>query len=98
MTAHTLGPWNCMDDAGHPSNIRVGSVRRRHIAKVYAIDADRDLECEANARLMAAAPDLLAALEGLVGAAYGGEIPLPIAGGSENSYWRDAVAAIDKVK
>ncbi len=98
MKMHTPGPWKITGDNAHPSNVRVWSEANRHIALVYACDTSRDLVCEANARLMAAAPDLLAALEGLVGAAYGGEIPLPIAGGSENSYWRDAVAAIDRVK
>ncbi len=60
---HTPGPWKITGDHAHPSNLRVWSEVNRHIALVYACDISRDLVCEANARLMAAAPDLLAALE-----------------------------------
>ena len=62
MAEHTLGPWRIRGDAGHPANIRLGSATRPHIAKIYASDISRDLVCEANAHLIAAAPDLLAAL------------------------------------
>lgn len=60
---YTPGPWRLLDDAGHPANIRIGSTRRPHVAKVYAESLDRDPNCEANARLIASAPDLLEALK-----------------------------------
>lgn len=59
---HTQGPWNVIGDAGHPSNARITAISRRHIAKVYALSLDADSICEANARLIAAAPELLEAL------------------------------------
>lgn len=61
MDRHTPGPWKVIGDAGHPSNARITSTARRHIAKVYASDLGADPMCEANADLIAAAPDLLAA-------------------------------------
>lgn len=59
----TPGPWHIIGDAGHPANIRVTSTQKRHIAKIYAESTLRDLACEANAALIAAAPTLLTALE-----------------------------------
>ncbi len=92
MSKYTPGPWEWdEDESGGPGVIHAGKT-------LVAYFPWSNCNESADARLIAAAPDLLAALEGLVGAAYGGEIPLPIAGGAENSYWRDAVAAIDKVK
>ncbi len=32
----TLGTLRITSDAGHPSNLRITSTRRRHVAKVYA--------------------------------------------------------------
>lgn len=57
-TAHTPGPWRITSDAGHSANIRITATSRRHIAKVYAESLARDRVCEANARLIAAAPAL----------------------------------------
>ena len=60
MTKHTPGDWKIVDDAAHPSNKRITSDGRRHIAKVYATRLHTD-DGEANAKLIAAAPALLAA-------------------------------------
>jgi hypothetical protein len=65
MSKHTPGPWRISGDAGHAANIRITSVARRHIAKVYAESIAQDPVCEANARLIASAPDLLDALQAL---------------------------------
>lgn len=56
----TPGPWKITGDAGHPANLRILSTARRHVAKVYAESTTRDPMAEANARLIAVAPDLLA--------------------------------------
>lgn len=61
--AHTLGPWTVFIDDGKWFRIRFDGTR----------DALEN-EAEANARLIAAAPDLLAACEGLI-AAWGTEDP-----------------------
>lgn len=61
--AHTPGPWETTGDACHPRNIRITSPGRRHIAKVYAESLNRDEACEANAALIAAAPELLEGCE-----------------------------------
>lgn len=63
---YTRGPWKMTEDAGHPANIRVTSTARRHVAKVYALSLDRDVVAEANAALICAAPDLLAACEAMI--------------------------------
>ena len=65
-TGWTPGPWRITSDAGHPVNARITSTSRRHIAKVYAEWAERDETCEANAHLIAAAPELAEALENLL--------------------------------
>ena len=59
---HTPGPWRLVADATMSSNLRVTSNARPHIAKVYARSPALDPECEANARLISAAPDLVEAL------------------------------------
>lgn len=59
----TPGPWEMVRDVGHPANKRVTSRARRHIAKVYADSAaDTDDVCDANAKGMAAVPQLVEAL------------------------------------
>ena len=53
---HTQGPWRLY-------GYDVGTAQDETLAVVCAMDGDTD---EANARLIAAAPDLLAALEDIV--------------------------------
>jgi hypothetical protein len=53
---HTKGPWETY-------SVRTGSVWVRAVSgeHVTSLDSDNDAEIEANAALIAAAPDLLAA-------------------------------------
>ena len=56
MTKHTPGPWvKDMNEVYGPENLPVADCNGRTVQ-----------ECNANARLIAASPDLLEALEGLV--------------------------------
>lgn len=58
--SHTPGPW-------HVHGGEIGPSPDETIAVVCALSGnDGDMEEEANARLIAAAPDLLAALEAVV--------------------------------
>lgn len=61
MPQHTPGPWQIMVRDSVGDNIFTESKPYRRIANTYG-DAD---EFQANARLIAAAPELLAALEEL---------------------------------
>lgn len=74
---HTPGPWRIEDPM--PASFSVMAPDRPGHPNEYRIIAsvDTDVECgillqeaEANARLIAAAPDLLAALQGLMGAEW----------------------------
>lgn len=65
---HSAGPWHVVGDELYPANARITATSRRHIAKVYARSLDRDDVCDANAALIAAAPELFEALRQLVGA------------------------------
>ena len=63
---HTPGPWNVEHPYGEPGTY-VSGPNTGLIAKLYTPDAhlwnvDRKVSIEANAHLIAAAPDLLAAL------------------------------------
>ena len=63
MTTHTPGPWHKKGSrVYHQSN--PGGLKT-DIAECFR-DVGGPLPCEANARLMAAAPDLLAALEAVM--------------------------------
>lgn len=62
MAKHTPGPWRAIPDRSHPCDVRITSSVRPHVAKVYAPSTSADEVTPANARLIAAAPDLLAAL------------------------------------
>ena len=55
-TDHTPGPWTCDGIEVYGSGIQVGSI-------YPAVTADEEMMVEANAHLIAAAPDLLAALQ-----------------------------------
>ncbi|WP_095067829.1 hypothetical protein [Pseudomonas sp. Irchel 3A18] len=69
MTKHTPGPW-AVDESRHE-----GAINRkdpfRHIGMVsqFLHDASSHAENEANAKLIAAAPELLESLSNLVGLA-----------------------------
>lgn len=74
MTQHTPGPWKAQRDIRHWSNdgaLTSGSPKAWAVYGPYRVCAiesgigiawNRDAEAEANARLIAAAPTLLAAL------------------------------------
>ncbi len=65
MAEHTPGPWSAQMDAGDWIGVEAvtgdGDLVRREICTCLTDDDDR--EDRANARLIAAAPDLLAACE-----------------------------------
>lgn len=75
MTQHTPGPWKAQRDIRHWSNdgpLTSGSPKAWAVYGPYRVCAiesgigiawDEDTEAEANARLIAAAPALLAALK-----------------------------------
>lgn len=67
--AHTPGPWaiDRDDRPGMAWNNHIVQADRPHMAICFMTHSGRadNSECEANARLIAAAPDLLEALEGL---------------------------------
>lgn len=66
-TKHTPGPWrevvNCADYEAFPTLIYAGSSFVAQVATDQLTVESRD---EANARLIAAAPDLLTTIEGLL--------------------------------
>ena len=63
MTTHTPGPWTLEGyPLTEPSNVRITS-KHGTICNIY----DCSTEDEANARLIAAAPEMLAVLETLSG-------------------------------
>ena len=59
MSGHTPGPWDIIPDASNQNDRRITAKGQAHIAKVYGW---AELETT-NAHLIAAAPDMLAALE-----------------------------------
>lgn len=59
MTEHTQGPWRA---EWREDGISICYAERGNIAKLYTWDFGSAPEQKANARLMAAAPELLAAL------------------------------------
>lgn len=104
QSKHTSGPWMA---ASAPSSVVgwpvVGPMGRSICnvswmpRKVYPDISDADYaafnaECEANARLIAAAPELLAALTRAV-AAHG-----PFGDDTRPTWWADACAAIAKAE
>jgi hypothetical protein len=67
MSKHTPGPWEFYQRAGEGEDhkgfrVTTGNPRWWAIATIMPVDG-AGVEGEANARLIAAAPDLLAALE-----------------------------------
>lgn len=72
MSKHTPGPWKVMPrinnfiDIEHSQNLVKGAITLA-LCRVQARQSWED-EAQANARLIAAAPDLLEALQGMVSA------------------------------
>ena len=64
MSGHTPGPWTVADELVK-SLVVIDGATRAPVAMVVALDRSTapDMEGRANARLIAAAPDLLAAAE-----------------------------------
>ena len=89
MNAHTPGPWDYRDPDG---KVRAnGEV----VATVWQwLVKDRWDERDANARLIAAAPDLLAALRQVVASAF----PNPTEHPAMSAAWKVAEAAIAKAE
>jgi hypothetical protein len=70
MSAHTKGPWRMEGSEEDPYGQIAVFADSRLVCELWQDDApDRDYneEQHANARLIAAAPDLLAALNGIIG-------------------------------
>ena len=98
---HTPGPWD-YDPTGDDKRICVGiglvdGPNGYDVAEVYSDDCDPD-EALANARLIAAAPDLLEALEGLLVFAEDAETKALV--GDEGCLWpcEEARTAIAKAR
>ena len=78
-TAHTPGPWFAVEGNKHHGPF-VTNVEVRTICDLYTVDklnrifVFRPEEAEANARLIAAAPDLLEALKALQRQALQGNV------------------------
>jgi hypothetical protein len=87
MNTHTPGPWKIEENLDQGNiDIRSDDIYRFYIAEVWGgMDAHK-----ANAHLIAAAPDLLEALEALVKQAEGHK--------AVGVYWDEARAAIAKAK
>jgi hypothetical protein len=62
--AHTPGPWACHDKAAYGLAITTGNIAAQNIASVQAYVGLTHTQARANARLIAAAPDMLAQLQG----------------------------------
>lgn len=64
--SHTPGPWHCgtFRESGKAPGIDIGAENNSNVGIAHHQASDRTAyETKANARLIAAAPDLLAALE-----------------------------------
>ena len=62
MSKHTPGPWGIYDTAAYGIHICKGGIAGQHIGSAQAYVGLTHDEARANARLRAAAPDLLEAL------------------------------------
>ena len=88
MSAHTPGPWSVGDDAGN------GVVPLADVPVPDVVVAMLPSTHHANARLIAAAPDLLAALKQVVSSAF----PHPVNHPTMTAAWKVAQAAIAKAE
>ena len=97
-TTHTPGPWH-FDKSGNITTINENAARPlfaprtfgKFIASVHMDGGS--LPVEANARLIAAAPDLLAALEALVDAT-----PLPLHNARQVAAFDQAIEATRRAR
>ena len=90
-TQHTPGPWGILEEIGHPSLITAWNENAGATDDIAVVcDEYEGQPSQANARLIAAAPDLLAALQGMLEWARRVEVANP---GHEIV---DALEAIDK--
>lgn len=62
---HTPGPWGCVDTSNHAHDYRLTQADGYPLP--LKVEANDHSEQRANARLIAAAPDLLAALTAIIG-------------------------------
>lgn len=94
-TEHTPGPWNSasLDQDSDHIEVFAGISDGDQVAVVkgYGLATGKHYEAIANARLIAAAPDLLAALDALIAAIYEGKYVDPY-----SDVYRDALNAIAK--
>lgn len=76
MSKHTPGPWKFYDDSndGKTNRIEIVAIGKT-VARIYHSVPEEDLP---NARLIAAAPELLAALQAVADYWAGGDVPADI--------------------
>lgn len=77
MISHTQGPWVVYDDGPDGSDVILAHLDEENYDIAYIADERPEDEKKANARLIAAAPDLLVCLEDFVAAympADGGDL------------------------
>ena len=86
---HTPGPWHLSECAGQTTDAGICAESGLHITDVGGYGM-RDDQNEANARLIAAAPELLAALECLVAVGNPSADPLVMFAATEKA--RAAIA------
>jgi hypothetical protein len=99
-TKHTPGPWRVTKDDGPRPQFIVERIRdtgnpstsySTHIARTYSWGLPGCAESKANAQLISAAPDLLAALENLTAALISGQEHI-------DDCFKDAKQAINKAR
>jgi hypothetical protein len=74
MSKHTPGPWSYHDKAAYGLAITTGSIAAQNIASVQAYVGLTHDAARANARLIAAAPELLEALKYLASSPHGEQL------------------------
>lgn len=94
-TQHIPGPWTVYTEVNSRRKTARVTVRDPHHNEVAQVYGETRGEAETDARLIAAAPELLKALRGLV-AAYGGDRDFS-AEDNVNSY-DSAIALIDRIE
>jgi len=102
--SHTPGPWEVVSMGNGESEVLANGPNRDDVASVcmvagglgHVISDNRDYESEANASLIAAAPELLAALEDLLDQLD--SIGIPDWHGAEGLCLEQSMSAIKKAK
>lgn len=94
---HTPGPWECLPEEVDKPYIRIRGTRLGGRYRIANVDApiykgmqEREADAMANARLIAAAPDLLEALQGVLPFMEAAEDAGLV--GDEGCYWPVEVA------